>query len=60
MTIKYKKVKDPSTDEVSCVRCWDDADATVPTLLIPLDENNTDYINWKEWESAGGTTEDAD
>ena len=30
MTIKYKKVKDPMTDEVSCVRRWDDADDTVP------------------------------
>jgi len=60
MTIKYKKVKDPMTDEVSCVRRWDDADATVPTLLIPLDEHNTDYKFWKEWEDAGGTTEDAD
>ena len=60
MTVKYKKVKDPFTDEVSCVRRWDDANDKVPTLLIPLDEHNVDYKLWKEWEDAGGTTEDAD
>ena len=61
MTVKYKKVKDPFTDEVSCLRRWDDADATVPTLLIPLAADNTDYIEWQEWDAIdGNTTEDAD
>tara|TARA_B100000902_G_scaffold374860_1_gene404241 strand:+ start:533 stop:718 length:186 start_codon:yes stop_codon:yes gene_type:complete len=61
MTVKYKKVIDPMTDEVSCVRRWDDANDKVPTLLIPLDKNNTDYQEWQEWDAIdGNTTQDAD
>ena len=50
MAIKYKKVNDPD-GVFTCLRCWDDADATVATLLIPLDEANTDYANWKAWDA---------
>ena len=60
MAIRYKKVND-SEGVYTCLRCWDDANANVPTLLIPLDEHNTDYIHWKEWDAIdGNTTEDAD
>ena len=50
MAIRYKKVND-SEGVYTCLRCWDDANANKPTLLIPLDEHNTDYINWKEWDA---------
>ena len=60
MAIKYKKVNDPD-GVFTCLRCWDDADATVATLLIQLDEANTDYANWKAWDAIdGNTTLDAD
>ena len=58
MTIKYKKVE---LDEVVvCIKRYDDAVSGGPSVLIPLDENNTDHIAWKELEAAGNTTEDAD
>lgn len=59
MAIKYKKVNDPE-GVFTCVKCWDDANADFGIKLIPLDEHNADNIEWKEWEAAGNTTEDAD
>jgi len=62
MTIKYKKVKDPVTDTVQCIRNWDDAQSEPITVkLIPLDENNVDYQEWQKWDAiVGNTTLDAD
>ena len=38
MTVRYKKVKDPVTDTVQCIRNWDDAQSEPITVkLIPLD-----------------------
>ena len=59
MTLRYKKVKDPVTDTVQCIKRWDDAQSEpVRVMLIPLDENNTDYQEWDAID--GNTTEDAD
>jgi len=62
MTLRYKKVKDPVTDTVQCIKKWDDAQSEpIKVSLIPLDENNTDYQEWQEWDAIdGNTTEDAD
>ena len=62
MTLRYKKVKDAVTDTVQCIKKWDDAQSEpMKVSLIPLDENNTDYQEWQEWDAIdGNTTEDAD
>ena len=62
MTLRYKKVKDPVTDTVQCIKRWDDAQSEPKkVMLIPLDENNTDYQEWQEWDAIDGNpTEDAD
>lgn len=62
MTLRYKKVKDPVTDTVQCIKKWDDAQSEpIKVSLIPLDENNADYQDWQTWDAIdGNTTEDAD
>ena len=62
MTVRHKKVKDPVTDTVQCIKNWDDAQSEPITVkLIPLDENNVDYQDWQAWDAIdGNTTEDAD
>tara|TARA_R100000458_G_scaffold59301_1_gene69463 strand:+ start:2102 stop:2272 length:171 start_codon:yes stop_codon:yes gene_type:complete len=56
MTITYKLVKDLDGREGSITKKING----VKVLSIPYSEGNTDYIEWKEWEAAGNTTEAAD
>ena len=53
--MSYKLVKNPITGATNEVvkRITDSA-------FIPFDENNTDYIKYKEWLAEGNTPEAAD
>lgn len=53
--MSYKKLNDRSGSERTdmILRISDNA-------FIPFDENNTDYIKYKEWLAEGNTPEAAD
>ena len=56
MTIKYKAHKDFDNTTVISYTKWDDDNLL---MSIPKDEANTDYQEYLNWVSAGGTTESA-
>ena len=51
----YKLIKDRMTGAEDIV-----VKRTTDNAFIPFDENNTDYIKYKEWLSEGNTPEAAD
>ena len=57
MTIKYKKRN--YQGKFDSIYMYDDADSSV-NLSIPLDEANTDYLNYLAWVAEGGVPEEAD
>ena len=59
MTIKYKKINCTKYGTLINVYKWDDADASVQPLSIPVVEANTDYQEYLEWAKTN-TAEPAD
>tara|TARA_Y100001963_G_scaffold1028_1_gene1514 strand:- start:464 stop:640 length:177 start_codon:yes stop_codon:yes gene_type:complete len=58
MAIKYKFVKTLDGRDACITKA---ADGVNFNMSIPYDENNIDYIEWKEWDAqSGNTTEAAD
>ena len=54
----YKYFKDTRTgDQTDVLRTDSNGDVAWISLTDP---NNHNYVEWKEWESAGNTTEAAD
>ena len=61
MTFKYKLIKNTKTNKVDQVRRSTDGDwASNELVLIPFDDDNSDYIDYKDWVEAGNTAEAAD
>ena len=56
----YKFVKDSISGDISCIKKQTGDSEPYQVIIIPLDENNTDYQEYLEWVSAGGVTEAAD
>ena len=54
--MQYKKVNDENGNLVNILLTLDDG----KTWNIPLNTDNTDYINYLAWVEAGNTAEDAD
>ena len=54
----YKLIKNPFTNKVQSVRLTK-TDSNI-ILIIPFDEENTDYQKYLEWVSKGNTAEEAD
>ena len=59
MSIRYKKINCTKYGTFINVYKWDDADASVQPLSIPLVEGNTDYQEYLEWAKTN-TAEPAD
>ena len=56
--MSYKLVKNPFTNQIDCVQLTDSTTNVV--LIIPFDEENTDYQEYLEWVAEGNTPEAAD
>ena len=54
----YKLIKNPFTNKVDSVQLTDSTTNVV--LIIPFDEENTDYKEYLEWVAEGNTAEEAD
>jgi len=60
MSIKYKKVNSTKYGTLASIYKWDDADASVQPLSIPLVEANIDYQEYLAWVAEGNTPDPAD
>ena len=58
MTITYKKVNDPLTDNNNAV--YKIENGVTETVYIPFDPANTDYQEYLEWLDDGNTPEEAE
>ena len=54
----YKLIKDPMTGQTNSVKLSGLANGHV--LIIPFNNDNTDYLEYKAWVDAGNTPEAAD
>ena len=54
----YKLVKDPMTGKTDSVKLTGSPDENV--LIIPFDDNNSHYVEYKAWVAAGNTPDPAD
>ena len=56
--VGYKLVNDPTTNELSYIKkIFED---TTQNIFIPIDESNSDYMEYQRWVSDGNTAEAAD
>ena len=55
----YKFVKDSTTGEIACIKTQTGDSEPYQVIIIPLDENNTDYQEYLEWAKTN-TAEDPD
>ena len=61
--LKYKKVNHPEIaiqSGLSGILRTVDMEGRTDNAFIPFDENNTDYIKYKEWLAEGNTPAEAD
>ena len=60
MAIRYKKINCTEYGTLKNIYKWDYKDASVQPLSIPLNEKNTDYIEYLEWVAEGNTADPSD
>lgn len=60
MAIKYKKINCTKYGTLKNIYKWDDEDASVQPLSIPLSEDNVDYSEYLAWVKDGGVPEESD